>query len=49
MNAILSERISLRSLTSIGDTDEPFGTTPSSSVISRTTATTDEVEPLVVF
>ena len=38
-----------RKSTSIGATEEPFGTTPNSSVISRTTATTDDVEPLVVF
>ena len=38
-----------RNSTSIIATEEPLGTTPNSSVISRTTATMDEVEPLVVF
>ena len=49
MNAVLSARIFFLKSTSITDTDEPFGTTPNSSLISRTTATTDEVEALVVF
>ena len=49
MNADLSVRIFFLNSTSITDTEEPFGTAPNSSLISRTTATTDEDEPLVEF